>query len=685
MNIPFEWINEYITTDQSAEEIASLLTSIGFAVDSIEDIEGEKVFEIDVTTNRPDCMNVLGIARELAAATGGKLTYPAMSYQEGNTLSKDLCRVIIENATLCPRYSGKLIRGIKVSPSPHWLKKRIKQVGLRPVNTIVDLSNFVLFELGHPIHIFDFDKITGKTIVIRNARKGEKITTIDSVERLLTKEMLIIADEKEPIAIAGVMGGLFSEVDTQTKDIFIESAYFQPQSIRMTSKKLGLSTDASFRFERGADWNMTLNAIDRFTKLILESSESEASSGHLDVLKGSFPEQEISLRINKMETILGIKVSQERAEEILKSLGMKVKPISPGVLNVTIPSFRVDCKREIDLIEEVVRFIKYDSLPCTIPYNTEQEVKGRSDEREVMASCLLISAGYSESINYSMISASEHDRFSFLKESGRLRIDNPLSERGAVLRSSLLPGLLNNVSFNYSRGLKDIKLFEIGKVYAKSAKKPSEESKHLAFIATGEESATHWKRTKRTIDFWDIKGAAEALLNELGYHHFLSKPLTEENFFLKDQSFQLQSPEGRMWAVGGQVNPTVTREFKILQPIYATEIPIGELSLPKEKIRFTTISPLPVVSRDLSIIVDKGTKFSDIERIIRGKQKTTLTDITLAKRYEGPPIPKGKVSLTFSIMIHQKDHTLTNEQINVLIEEIFALLSHEIGAEIRKE
>ena len=297
MNIPFEWINEYITTDQSAEEIASLLTSIGFAVDSIEDIEGEKVFEIDVTTNRPDCMNVLGIARELAAATGGKLTYPAMSYQEGNTLSKDLCRVIIENATLCPRYSGKLIRGIKVSPSPHWLKKRIKQVGLRPVNTIVDLSNFVLFELGHPIHIFDFDKITGKTIVIRNARKGEKITTIDSVERLLTKEMLIIADEKEPIAIAGVMGGLFSEVDTQTKDIFIESAYFQPQSIRMTSKKLGLSTDASFRFERGADWNMTLNAIDRFTKLILESSESEASSGHLDVLKGSFPEQEISLHL----------------------------------------------------------------------------------------------------------------------------------------------------------------------------------------------------------------------------------------------------------------------------------------------------------------------------------------------------------------------------------------------------
>ncbi len=685
MKIPIEWIKEYISLDASDDEIASILTSIGLAVDSIEEIEGENVFDIDVTTNRPDCMNILGISRELAAATGGKLSYPIMTYKEGKSPSEDLCHVTIENANLCPRYSGKLIRGIKVSPSPSWLAKRIKQIGLRPVNNIVDLSNYVLFELGHPIHIFDFDKIKGRMIIIRNAQNGERIRTIDSTDHSLTHDMLVIADEKDPIAIAGVMGGQDSEVVSQTKDIFIESAYFLPHTVRMTSKRLGLSTDASFRFERGTDINITLKAIDRVTNLIMEISGGEASSGHIDVLKRRISDRKISLRINRMEKILGIKVSQDRAKKILKSLDMKVTPKSKGVLNVTIPSFRVDCEREIDLIEEVARFIKYDSLPCTIPYTTDQKVKETSDEREELVSHLLVSAGYSESINYSMISEKENEQFSFWKESNTLRIDNPLSERGSVLRRSLLPGLLNNISFNYSRGMKNIKLFEIGKVYAMSSRSPSEEKKHLAFIATGDENRAHWKREQRTIDFWDIKGLAEAILNELGCRYFDAKPLLEENFFLKDQSFQLQSHEEGKWAVGGQINPEITQKYKIYQPIYASEIGLDELSIPKIKSRFTPISLLPMVSRDLSIIIDEGIKFSDVERIIKEKCKETLADITLTNRYKGPPIPKGKVSLTFSIIIHQKDHTLTNEEINSLIEEVFTLLSDEYGAELRKE
>lgn len=685
MKIPVEWIREYITIYQSDEELASLLTSIGFAVDAIEEIAKEKVFEIDVTTNRPDCMNVLGIIRELSAATGAVATPPTLSYQEGDTASEALCHVSIKNATLCPRYSGKLIRGAKVSPSPAWLEKRIRQIGLRPVNSIVDLSNYVLFELGHPIHIFDFDKIKGKRIIIRNALHGERITTIDSIERILTEDILVIADERDPVAIAGVMGGLTSEVGAQTKDIFIESAYFQPESIRMTSKKLGLSTDASFRFERGADWNITIKSIDRVTHLIQELSKGDISSGHIDVLKSEMPEKIVSMRIARMEQILGTPVSQEKAEAILQSLEMKVKQASEGVLQVSVPSFRVDCKQEIDLIEEVARFIKYDSFPCTIPYATDQKVKRKGDEHEGLACALLVSYGYSEAINYAMISEKEYNQFVFAKNSKAIKIDNPISELGVVLRNSLLPGLLNNVSFNHSRGSKDIKLFEIGKVYAKSFEHPSEESKHLAFMAIGVEGGVHWNRSRRMIDFWDIKGAAEAILKALGSPPSLSKTLLNEPFFLKEQSFQLQSADGKRWAVGGQIHPEITQGLKIYQPVYASEIAMGELPLSEEIIRFAAISPLPVISRDLSIIVDKGVPFSDIERLIQEKQKERPTEIMLTNRYEGSSIPKGKASLTLSIRIHQKSQTMTNEEITALVEDIFALLNKKIGAELRKE
>ncbi len=685
MKIPVEWIREYITLDQSDEELAALLTSIGFAVDAIEEIMGENVFEIDVTTNRPDCMNVLGIVRELSAATGASVSPPKLTYDEGNSASEDLCRVLIENTTHCPRYSGKIIRGVKVSPSPPWLEKRIRQIGLRPVNNIVDLSNYVLFELGHPIHIFDMDTIKGRAIIIRDARNGERITTIDAIERPLSADILVIADERDPVAIAGVMGGLDSEVGSQTKDIFIESAYFQPHSIRMTSKKLGLPTDASFRFERGADWKMTTKAIDRVTHLIQGLAGGDVSSGHIDILKSKIPDQILSLRVRRIEQILGTPVSQDRVEAILRSLEMKVKSDSKGKLRVSVPSFRVDCKQEIDLIEEIARFIKYDTFPCTIPYATDQKVKGQLDERETRSSALLVSFGYSEAINYSMISEKEYHQFTFEKNSQAVKIDNPLSERIAVLRNSLLPGLLSNLSFNFSRGIKDIKLFEIGKIYARSSKSPSEEGKHLACIATGVEGQRHWKRSHRMVDFWDIKGTAGAILETLGCPFSLWESLLDEPFFSGEKAFQMKSPNGRRWIVGGQIHPEITQGLKIYQPIYAVEIAIGELPLQEESKRFTSISPLPIVSRDLSIIVDRAVPFWDIEQLILEKQKKIPIEITLTKKYEGAPIAEGKVSFTFSIRIHQKEHTMTNEEINALVEDIFDLINRKVGAELRKE
>ncbi len=684
MKFPVSWIREYVNTELSDHELSELLTSIGFAVDAVEEIEGERVFEIDITTNRPDCMNVIGLAREIAAATDVKLKEIRNRYREEKTSSSQLFSVEIENVDLCARYSGKVIRNVKIAPSSPSLAKRIIQIGLRPVNNVVDASNYVLFELGHPIHIFDLSKLEGRKIIVRNARKGEKIITIDGIERALNEGMLVIADQKNPVAVAGVMGGILSEVSTSTMDIFIESAHFDPQSIRMTSKKLGLSTDASFRFERGADFDAPLRAIDRVTTIIAECAGGKIASGSIDMVGRKLSRKEVLVRVRRIEQLLGITVVQKKAMEILRSLGMKVTPQGEGVLKVVIPSFRVDIDHEADIIEEIARFIKYDSLPCTIPHETDQKMKAKPDSQDDSVRSLFTAFGCSETINYSMISEEEDNSFSFYGEHDPLTINNPLSEKVALLRRSLLPGLFRNVASNFSRGLRDLKLFEIGKVYHLSETGKPEERKHAALVITGMTGQEHWSKRTRNCDFWDIKGAAESLLEKFGCSFSIAE-LGDQIFFTKETSFQLDSNDGKKIAVGGKIDVGLQNAHKISQAVWMTEISLSAIPRTAGRQRSRPISPLPVIKRDISIIIPDNVKYSKIYQLLREKWRDSTVSITLADRYSGDPIPEGKTSLMFSLLIHQSEKTLTSTEITAIIERLFRILSEGVGAELRKE
>ncbi|MEW5806297.1 MAG: phenylalanine--tRNA ligase subunit beta [Acidobacteriota bacterium] len=689
MKFPVGWIKEFVNVKLSDSELASLLTSIGFTVDSIEKIEGENVFEIDITTNRPDCMNIIGLAREIAAATNRKLKLRKERYREVKPASRSIFKVEILNPSLCWRYSGRVIKNVKISPSPFSIAKRIIQSGLRPINCIVDASNYVLLELGHPIHIFDLSRLKGNRIVVRNARNGEKIVTIDAAERELTEDMLVIADESDPVAIAGIMGGLHSEVTDSTRNIFIESAYFDPRSVRLTSKKLGLSTDASYRFERGADFHATLKAIDRVTSLIMDCSGGDVQLGYIDVIKKRSLKKQITVRMESVEKILGVQVKDEAAVRILRSLEMKTARKSKRTFKVIPPSFRIDTMREIDLIEDIARFVGYDSLPRTIPYSTEQNIKSKSDVREELLKEMLIPAGYSEAINYSMISDEEDALYSFYDEAKPLKIDNPLSENVATLRRSLLPGLFRNISSNISRGSKDIKLFEAGKIYYFSRSKQPEEKKHVALMATGSSTQDHWSHEKRETEFWDIKGAAEAILKRLNCN-FLFKEVNakhvEGKLYDRSFSFEFISEDGKRLALGGRIDPVLAQKYKIFQPIWAVELSLNEIPDPSLKVnRFRAISQLPIIKRDLSIIVDESVRYSEIEKLLAEKWCDSSIEIGLKNRYFGKSIPEGRVSLTFGITIHQKDRTLTSDEINKITEKILDILSRGIDAELRKE
>ncbi len=684
MKFPVSWIREYVSIKLSDHELAELLTSIGFAVEAMEEVEGECVFEIDVTTNRPDCMNVFGCAREVAAATGAKLKEIKSRYREEKTSSSQLFSVEIDDAALCPRYSGKVIQNVVIAPSPPSLAKRIVQIGLRPVNNVVDASNYVLFELGHPIHIFDLSKLDGRKIIVRTAHRGEKIITIDGIERTLTDDMLVIADQNNPVAVAGVMGGMLSEVSNSTTDLFIESAYFDPQSIRTTSKKLGLSTDASFRFERGADFDATLKAIDRVTSIIAEFTKGKIASGSIDVVRKIPSRKEIFVRMKRVELLLGVTVTQKRATEILRSLGMKVIAQGNGILKVVIPAFRVDIDREVDCIEEIARFIKYDSLPCTIPYATDQKRKAKPDRRDEFARSLFAAFGCSETINYSMISTEEDSSFSFYRAQDPLAINNPLSEKVSLLRRSLLPGLFKNIASNFSRGLRDLKLFEIGKVYHLSDRGEPEERKHAALAITGAVGEEHWSKQKRDSDLWDIKGATEVLLEKFGCDFSLAEP-DDQMFFMKEMSFQLVSQDGKRIAVGGKIETVLQNTHKVSQPVWMTEISLSEISRVAEQPRSRPVSPLPVIRRDISVIVPDEVKYSDISRLLREKWRDPSVSVVLANRYSGDPIPQGKTSLMFSLFIHQSEKTLTNSEINVILDRLFHILSDGVGANLRKE
>ncbi|MBN1526547.1 MAG: phenylalanine--tRNA ligase subunit beta [Candidatus Omnitrophica bacterium] len=679
MRVSYNWLKEYVDIRLAPEKLAELLTMSGLTVESLQPLGADHIFEIEVTSNRPDWLSVIGIAREVAAICGSRLKLPAIVPVRSQD-AKGGARIIVDDRKLCPRYTGRVIRNVKIGESPHWLKAKLEAMGLRPVNNAVDITNFCLFETGEPMHVFDLDKVAGGTIIVRRAKKGEKIFTIDGVERALDDPALVIADREKPIAIAGVMGGADTEVTASTKNILLEAAYFDPVSVRRTSRKLGISTESSYRFERKVDLDSIASSSDRATALIAELCGGAA--GELfDVGEKARPEKTAHLRYERLNSLLGLHIEPPKAAAILRSLGLETKGSSRDAITAKIPSFRYDLDAETDLIEEISRIYGYDRIPQTIPVVVEQPIRVPSSIvigdkiRDILAGF-----GLDEIMTYSLLGRRSLEAAG-VGTGDAVEIKNPLSNEQEVMRQTLIPGMLNAVRWNINRKNKDLKLFELGKVYIKRHDGGFNEHISLSIGLAGQASAG-WLEGARQESFFDVKGIAESLLAELGISDVSFRP-AQSPFLSAGAAASLES-EGKTIGILGQVKASVLSEFDIKEKVYVLELSADELfSRARLEKTFSEIPRYPSVVRDISLIADAAAHNEDLLSAVRAAGSPLLKEAQLIDRYIGSQIPDGKVSLTYRIEYQDPTRTLEDKDITPVHARILQELERRFGAKLR--
>ena len=643
----------------------------------------DTVFELEITPNRPDCLSLIGVAREIRAETGNPLKLPQVDFNEDETDVRAVTSVTIEAPDLCPRYAARVIRGVKIGQSPAWLQQRLESVGIGVINNIVDITNFVLMEYGQPLHAFDYHKLSENRIVVRRAIAGEKLTTLDEIERELTADMLVIADAEKPVALAGVMGGYDSEITEATCDVLLESAYFNPSSIRATAKALGMSTEASYRFERGADPGIVLDALDRAAELITELAGGTICKGIVDVYPGEQPLTEIQLRPERVNFVLGTEIEAATMEEILERLGFVVET-SGSTYRVTVPTFRSDITREIDLIEEIARVYGYDNIPTTLPKGDIPvpapdpivEVRRRIKQ-------FLLASGMMEALNYSFSDPSSFDKIRLDADNplrNALPLQNPLSPEMSVLRTTLLPGLLDNAQRNRNHQIDAIALFEIGSVFIRSGEQ--QEPERVSGVLAGQVGDGVYSNPYRRPDFYDIKGLVEGILEVCGISDYTLQKTDVPTFHPGRNAAVLLGD--RHIGIFGEAHPEVIENYDLPYKAYLFDLNLEALTdaaiFAK---RFEPISVYPKVERDLAIVVDK-TLLSDMPTELIYKTGGELIEsVRLFDVYEGEQVPEGKKSLAYAIVYHSAAETLTDKAVNTLHDKIVKHLNRELGAELR--
>lgn len=649
----------------------------------------DTILEISITPNRPDCLCVIGIAREIAALTQQKVRYPVSSLpSEGEEIHRRTS-VILEDPDLCPRYVARMIEGVKIAPSPFWIKDRLEKVGIRSINNVVDVTNYVMMEYGQPLHAFDFERLEEGRIVVRRAKAGEEFVTLDGVKRVLDEEMLMICDGVKPVAIAGVMGGLNSEIQEDTTVVLLESAYFNPANNRRTSKKLGLETEAAYRFGRGIDYGGCLRAANRATQLIQELGGGRVIEGAIDVYPKPIPNRLIDLNPEKVRNFLGMEIPNERIRIFLENLELQVDPIEEDRWRILIPSFRGDLEREIDLIEEVARLEGYEKIPSTLPKgppSVREKKKSTFVEKRIYETLIL--HGYHEVISYSFTSPSILDKIGLPPEDPRrnmVRILNPLSEDTSVMRTSLIPGLLETARYNLSRKNLNLKIFELRKVYFPKQGEPlPEEVTYLAGFATGMDRDPHWAFAQRPIDFYDVKGSIETLFEVLGIRGVQFIP-TEEIPYLHPGRASVILVGRDSVGVLGEVHPRVLSHYEIPTRAYLFEIQFEKLVVhANEEKKFNPLPKYPAIYRDLSIVVEEQLEVERIREAIWSLQEPFIHEVHLFDVYRGVPIPAGKKGLSYRIRYQAPDRTLTDEEVNHSIEKVISHLREIFKAELRQ-
>ena len=647
-------------------------------------IESDEVFEIGLTPNRADAMSHLGTARDLRAGLSQtvvnvKFITPSVSNfrVDKRTLKID---VSVEKPLLAPRYCGVTISGITIKPSPVWLQNRLKAIGINPKNNVVDVTNYVLHELGQPLHAFDASKINGK-IIVKTLTSGTKFTTLDDVERSLHEEDLMICDEIGPLCIAGVFGGKSSGVSETTTSIFLESAYFNPVSIRKSAKRHQLNTDASFRFERGIDPTITEYALKRAALLIQEVAGGEITSDIIDVYPKKIADFPVVLNFNNVKKIIGQELPKEIIKNILASLEIKINSVSDAGLGLVIPSYRVDVQREIDVIEEILRVYGYNNIKFSEKLNATVSIAPRTEDYKVqnVIATQLNSQGFNEMMANSLTTASYVQLSEMLKEEHNVIMLNPLSNDLAAMRQSLLFSGLEALSYNINRRNSDLKFFEFGKTYHKF-ESGYEEHKHLTMFITGNRNQESWTNTQKPTDFFLFKGYVNGVLSRLGIQKTQNLPITSDVF-----------SEGIAIGFGndilveyGVVKKSILKHFDIKQEVLFADFNWALiLKLLSNKIKFTEIPKYPEVRRDLSLLLDDSVSFDAIYNLARQTEKSLLKDINLFDVYQGKNLPEGKKSYAVSFTIQDNAKTLTDAQIDKIMSKLQKNLESELGASLR--
>lgn len=683
MGISIKWLKEYVDFDLSAEELAHRLTMTGIAVEGIEKMDGDEILELELTPNRGDCLGMINLAREVAAITGGNVKIPVINIKENDEDVSKYIKVNIDEPELCLRYAARVIKNVKIGPSPVWMQEKLAKAGIRPINNVVDITNYVLLETNQPLHAFDYDLLAAKEINVRKARKGEKFTTLDDVERELDENMLLICDGDRGVALAGIMGGLDTEINDGTTTVMLESANFSAGNIRKTSRRLALRSDSSVRFEKGADPNGVIYAINRAAQLIQELAGGEVLKGVVDVYPNPVENKKIKLKAEKVNYLLGTEIDADKIKGYIAGLGFIVKEEQDGFM-VEVPTYRPDITREVDLVEEVARLYGYDNIPSGLPHG-DTTVGGlnpyqafRENVRTIMAESLY------EVVNYSFINPALLDKLLLPPDSSlrnTVKVANPLSEEQSVMRTLLLPGILENLSRNFARKNSGLAFFEIGSVFYPEKEGLPEEKLKIGAAVAGT-TDINWLKHKLEMDFFFLKGIVEDMLCRLGINDYE---------FKKDvYSYFHPGRTAEVWVRGenigiiGEIHPEVGEKFDLRERACAFEFDLDTLfKLSQGKRMMESIARYPSVERDIAVLLKHEITAGEAVEVIRVSDNTILKEVVVFDLYTGEQIAEGYKSMAFRLKFQSNERTLTDEEVNEVVQKILHNLEGKLEAKLR--
>lgn len=701
MNISYNWLKDLIKIELAPSDLGQRLTNVGLAVEGIHEDGGDFVFDIDLTSNRPDCLSHLGVAREIGLITGQELTAETMRRGEIETeiplpavLAGDVVR--IDDAQLCQRFTARIIRNVKIGPSPSWVVDRLEAIGERSINNVADITNYVMHELGQPMHSFDLDKLEGKRLVIRRARDGETITTLDEVERKLSTEMLAICDAGKPVAVAGIMGGLESSITESTSNVLLEVAHFKRGNIRTTSRKLNLNTEASYRFERGVDIENLIRASNRAAQLICE-----LAGGEMGELIDIYPSHPTPISVESpsisaaVKRLTGLDVSTEECVRILAALGIVTDEQSalsiPQSAIYASPSWRHDIHIEEDLVEEIARHAGYENIANELPPAYGAGEYQPTEPREKLLRQTLTDHGFDEALSYSFIDTKHDGVFEIVPglladnmDEQFVTLNDSVIDGAVRMRATSLPGLLEAVRLNFNHQRKDVRLFEIGKAYAVTVAEDHapNEQKLLSLVLTGGETVEGRAMPVREFDFYDAKGTVEAALAAVGISHAEYGPIDVVHL-RKGQSASISIAGAKVGYVG-RLSDDIAVSYKFKQPVYVAELNLQTaLGNDVETPTYQPLAKYPSVTRDVSFVVKRGVTFASIQDVLHSQGSALCRNVMFVDIYEGKGMAEDERSITIRMEYRNDERTLVEEEVEVEHQSILDRLATELGIKPR--